>query len=220
MTNRPWGTRRTAMTRTAFIAAPLCMLAYGAIRLSDPDHGPGPAWTSGHVALITGVLLFGAVLPGLLRLSEPTAGAARLSARTATLLGLVGVAAVTVQGVIDIVVGFRADDRAGMNRLYEEIQSHPGVLPAVYTVGPMLFYVGLLWLVVQLAVQGRIGAWRPVLVTLGIAVAAAGLDLIPLSALLFCAALSPLGRDASASPATRVQRSQSPAAPASGPRPM
>ncbi|GGM92524.1 hypothetical protein [Streptomyces fuscichromogenes] len=208
MTNRPWGPRRTAMTRTAFIAAPLCMLAYGAIRLSDPDHGPGPAWTSGHVALITGVLLFGVVLPGLLRLSEPTAGAARLSARTATLLGLVGVAAVTVQGVIDVVVGFRADDRAGMNRLYEEVQSHPGVMPAVYTVGPMLFYVGLLWLVVQLAVQGRIAAWRPVLVTLGIATTAAGLDLIPLSALLFCAALSPLGRDVSAAPATRIRRAQ------------
>ncbi|WP_158973135.1 hypothetical protein [Streptomyces griseus] len=196
MTNRPRGLHRTALTRTAFIAAPLCMLAYGSIRLSDPDHGPGLAWTSGHVALVSGVLLFGAVFLGLLRLAEPTTGAARASARVATLLGLVGVVAVTAQGVIDLVVGFRAGDRAGMERLFEDVQSHPGVMPAVYTVGPMLFYVGLLWLVIQLAVQRRIRVWRPALVVLGTATMAASLDLMPLGGLLFAAALSPLGRDA------------------------
>ncbi|WP_404960233.1 hypothetical protein [Streptomyces sp. 147326] len=52
MTNPPQGYRRTTVTRAAFLAAPLCMLAYGIIRLSDPDHGPGPAWTAGHIALL------------------------------------------------------------------------------------------------------------------------------------------------------------------------
>lgn len=207
MTNRPRGTRRTALTRTAFIAAPLCMLAYGTIRLSDPDHGPGLAWTSGHIALVVGVLLFGAIFLGLLRLSEPTTGAARLSARVAALLGLVGAMAVTAQGVIDLVVGFRAGDRAGMERLFEDIQSHPGVMPAVYTVGPMLFYVGLLWLVIQLAVQHRISVWRPALVVLGTATMAASLDLLPLGGLLFAVALSPLGRDAAAPRAAHIQLS-------------
>ncbi|MFG2328983.1 hypothetical protein ACGFMM_05100 [Streptomyces sp. NPDC048604] len=207
MTTRPRGTSRTALTRTAFIAAPLCMLAYGAIRLSDPEHGPGPAWTISHIAMIAGVLLFAPVFLGLLRMSEPTAGAARLSARAATLFGLLGTAAVTAQGVIDVVVGLQADDRAGMNRLFEEIQSHPGVQPAVYTVVPILFYVGLLWLVTQLAVQRRISVWRPVLVLLGTATMAAGLDLLPLGALFFCVALFPLGRDAATADAARVPRS-------------
>ncbi|MEV7391339.1 MULTISPECIES: hypothetical protein [unclassified Streptomyces] len=204
MTNRPRGTRRTVLMRTAFIAAPLCMLVYGTIRLSDPDHGPGLAWTSGHIALIVGVSLFGAVFLGLLRLSKPTTGAARLSAHVATLLGLVGVVAVITQGVIDLVVGFRADDRAGMDRLFEDIQSHPGVMPAVYTVGPMLFYVGLLWLTSQLAIQRRISVWRPALVVLGTATMAVSLDLLPLGGLLFCAALSPLGRDVAAPHASHI----------------
>ncbi|MEU8529092.1 MULTISPECIES: hypothetical protein [Streptomyces] len=206
MTNEPRGTRGTALTRTAFIAAPLCLLAYGAIRLSDPDHGPGPAWTISHVAMIAGVLLFGPVLLGLLRLSEPATGAARLSARAATLVGLAGVAAVTAQGVIDLVVGLRADDRAGMNRLFDEIQSVPALMPVVYTVVPILFYVGLLWLTIQLAVQRRVGVWCPVLVVLGTATMAASLDLIPVGALLFCVALFPLGRDAATSRAAAGSR--------------
>ncbi|MFJ9740977.1 hypothetical protein [Streptomyces sp. NPDC101166] len=205
MTNQPRGTLRTALTRTAFIAAPLCMLAYGTIRLSDPDHGPGLAWTSGHIALIAGVLLFGAIFLGLLRLSEPTTGAARLSARVATLVGLTGTVAVTAQGVIDLVVGFRATDRAGMERLFEDVQSHPGVMPAVYTVGPMLFYVGLLWMVIQLAVQHRISVWRPALVMLGTAAMAASLDLLPLGGLLFAAALSPLGREVTSRRAAHIR---------------
>jgi len=196
MTNRPRETHRTALTRAAFIAAPLCLLAYGAIRLSDPEHGPGLAWTSGHLALTGGALLFGVIFLGLLRMSEPTTGASRLSARIATSLGLVGVVALTAQAVIDLVVGFRADDKAGMRQLFENVQSHPGVMPAVYTVGPALFYVGILWLVIQLAVQRRITVWTPVLMVLGTATMAAGLDLLPLAGLLYCAALSPLGRDA------------------------
>lgn len=198
MTNRPRGTCWTALTRTAFITAPLCMLAYGAIRLSDPGHGPGLAWTSGHLALIVGVMLFGAVFVGLYRLTESATTAGRLSASAATFLGLAGTLAVVAQAAIDLIVGFRSASRPAMNRLFEQIQSHPGVMPAVYTVGPMLFYVGLVWIVVQLAAQRRISSWRPVMVVIGTATMAASLDLIPLGAVLFCAALSPLARDLAA----------------------
>ncbi|MCX5198553.1 hypothetical protein OOK31_32495 [Streptomyces sp. NBC_00249] len=198
MTNRSGRARGTNLTRTAFFAAPLCMLAYGLVRLSDPDHGPGAAWTAGHLALTASVLLFGAVFLGLYRMATVAAGGGpgggRLSAAAATATGLAGVLAVTAQAVIDLVVGFRATDRAGMDQLFEQIQSQPGVQPAVYTVGPLLFYVGLLWLTVQLAAQRRIGAWRPALVLLGTAAPAVSLDLIPLGALLFAAALTPLAR--------------------------
>ncbi|MEV7446112.1 hypothetical protein AB0O22_34070 [Streptomyces sp. NPDC091204] len=196
MTNPAQGHRRTTVTRAAFIAAPLCMLAYGLIRLSDPDHGPGPAWTAGHIALLAGVSLFAVVFPTLRRMAGPTTRAGRLSASAATLLGLAGTLAVVTQAAIDLVVGFRAADRPGMERLFEEVQSHPGVLPAVYTVGPVLFYVGLVWLLVQLAVRRRVSPWRPVMVVLGTATAAVSLDLLPLAALLFAAALIPPARSA------------------------
>ncbi|MFE6835821.1 hypothetical protein ACFVFI_13475 [Streptomyces sp. NPDC057705] len=196
MTNPPQGHRLTTVTRAAFLAAPLCMLAYGAIRLGDPDHGPGPVWTAGHIALLAGVSLFAVVFPALRRMTGPTTRAARLSASAASLLGLAGTLAVVVQAVVDLVVGFRAADRPGMERLFEEVQSHPGVVPAVYTVGPVLFYAGLVWLLVQLAVQRRVSPWRPVMVVLGTATTAVSLDLLPLGALFFAAALFPPARAA------------------------
>ncbi|MFE1415968.1 hypothetical protein ACFW6F_34960 [Streptomyces sp. NPDC058746] len=183
--------RPAPLTRAAFVSAPLCILAYGAIRLGDPGHGPGPAWTVGHIALLAGVLQFALVFPALRRMTGPATAAGRASAGAGALLGLAGTLAVVAQAAIDLVVGLSAADRPEMNRLFDEVQSHPGMLPAVYTVGPMLFYVGLVWLLVQLAVRRRVGAWRPALVVLGTAVMAASLDLMPLGALLFTVALFP-----------------------------
>ncbi|MFD9724515.1 hypothetical protein [Streptomyces sp. NPDC059072] len=195
MTTRPLelrGTRRPAgLTRAAFVSAPLCILTYGAIRLGDPGHGPGPAWTVGHIALLAGVLQFALVFPALRRMTGPAGAAGRASAGAAALLGLAGTLAVAAQAVIDLIVGLSAADRPEMNRLFDEVQSHPGVLPAVYTVGPMLFYVGLVWLMVQLAVRRRVGAWRPALVVLGTVTMAVSLDLMPLGGLMFAAALFP-----------------------------
>ncbi|MEV7830459.1 hypothetical protein AB0P12_07485 [Streptomyces subrutilus] len=196
-TRHPASTR-TALARAAFRAAPLCLLVYGVIRLSDTDRGPDLAWTVGHLFMLSAVLLFAAVLTGLHRLTVPTPAtasrAARLGAGAGLSLGLTGALALTVQGVIDLVVGLRAADRPEMQRLFEEVQSHPGVMPAVYTVGPLLFYVGLLWLTVQPALRRRIGAWCPVVLFLGIAAMTVSLDLLPLGALLFGAALAPLAR--------------------------
>ncbi|MEW1635237.1 hypothetical protein AB0469_14270 [Streptomyces sp. NPDC093801] len=195
---RPWGRRRTAFVRGAFAAAPLCLLVYGVVRLADPDHGPGAAWTAGHLALAAGVALFGVVFLGLRRLAVPAGRVGRVGAGVATGLGLAGAVAAVAQAGVDLVVGWQSADRAGMDRLFEEVQSRPGVEPLVYSVGPMLFYVGLLWIVTQLAVERRIGVWRPLAVLLGTAAMAVSLDLIPLGALLYCAALSPLGRDVAA----------------------
>ncbi|MFE5805790.1 hypothetical protein [Streptomyces sp. NPDC056491] len=210
MTNQPPRPRRAALTRAAFVTAPLCMLVYGLIRLSDPDHGPGAAWTAGHIALLAGVLQFALILPALHRMTGPARGAGRLGAAAATLLGLAGMLALTAQAVIDLVVGFRAADRPEMSRLFDEIQSHPGVLPAVYTVGPVLFYVGLLWLLVHLSVQRRVSPWRPVMVLLGTATTAVSLDLLPLGALFFTAALLPRSLPLTARPERQEPSSVTP----------
>ncbi|MFD8633926.1 hypothetical protein [Streptomyces sp. NPDC059533] len=145
----------------------------------------------GHIALLAGVLQFALVFPALRRMTGPAGAAGRASAGAATLLGLAGTLAVVAQAVIDLVVGLSAADRPEMNRLFGEVQSHPGVLPAVYTVGPMLFYVGLVRLMVQLAVRRRVGAWRPALVVPGTVTMAVSLDLMPLGGLMFAAALFP-----------------------------
>ncbi|GLX34067.1 hypothetical protein Sros01_01400 [Streptomyces roseochromogenus] len=178
------------------MTAPLLILAYGVIRLTAPDHGPGPVWTTGHLALTAAMLLFVPVFARLWALARQDAGrAGRIGAGAATLLGLAGTLAVTVQACIDLQVGFRAADRPAMERLFEQVQSHPGVVPAVYGVGPLLFYVGLVWILVQLSARRRASLWSPLAAVAGTAVAAAGgLDLMPLSAALFCASLAPLAR--------------------------
>ncbi|GHC67483.1 hypothetical protein [Streptomyces cinnamoneus] len=199
MAEKTWG-------RAAYVAGPVCMGAYGLVRLVDEERGPGPAWTLGHLALLAGVVLFAPVFVGLgARAARGRGAAGRWSAGTGLVLGLLGVAAVTVQAGIDLLVGSRSEDRATMDALFERIQSHAGVKPAFYTVGPLLFYVGLVLLVGQLAVQRATAAWRPPAVVAGVAVTAASLDLIPVGALLFLLVLAPL-RDASADGAPPAAR--------------
>ncbi|MFD9471980.1 hypothetical protein [Streptomyces goshikiensis] len=185
------------MRRSTLAAGPICMTAYGLIRLTDEKHGPGLAWSAGHLALLAGVLCFVPVFRGLSRMATEGRGrGARRLADAGFAAGLIGVVAVSVQAGIDLVVGFLSEDRAAMQVLFERVQSKPMMGPVFYTVSPMLFYVGLLLLMVQLAVLRRAGAWRTVAIVAGIAVSMVSLDLLPLGGLLFLGALVTLGSPA------------------------
>ncbi|MFI1653368.1 hypothetical protein ACH4ZU_00320 [Streptomyces sp. NPDC020472] len=180
---------------TWFTIAPLCMTAYGVVRLADGTHGPGVSWTLGHLALLASVSAFVPVTWRLRRWATAGRGAAAgLFAGTAAAAGLLGAAAAAAQTVIDLVVGFLCTDRQAMDIMFDEVRSHPGVTPAVYTIGPPLFHVGLVLLTVQLAAIRRIAVWRPIVVVVGIAVTATSLDLLPLGGLLLLWALAPLER--------------------------
>ncbi|MFE4604851.1 hypothetical protein ACFRKE_28785, partial [Kitasatospora indigofera] len=184
------------VTGVASIAAPALLGLYGGIRLLDGSRAPGPGWTAGHLALLAGLLLFVPVFAGLRRLAAPRRPAGRAAANLAAGLAHAGLLASAGQTVIDLYVGARAADRAEQNQLFERIQGHPGVLPAFYTVGPVLFYLGLLALLVVLA-AGRarpVPVWSPVLVLAGTGLMAADLDFITVGAALWLAALAPLAR--------------------------
>ncbi|MFI6144706.1 hypothetical protein [Streptomyces sp. NPDC051109] len=188
MSNSPWG-------RAAFSAGPLCMTAYGLIRMTDEEHGPGLAWSSGHVFFLAAVSCFVPIVLGMRRMAAAGGGGAgRGLAGAGAVTALVGMAAVVAQVVIDLAVGFLSEDREAMNDLFRHVKSHAGVEPAVYTVGPLLFYVGLLLLLTRLAALRRTAAWRPVAVVAGIVATGVSLDLLPLAGLLFLLAFAPLGR--------------------------
>ncbi|MFI9062093.1 hypothetical protein ACIGQE_09515 [Streptomyces sp. NPDC053429] len=204
MTNIKW-------PGAAFAVGPLCMTVYGLIRLTDDVHGPGFAWSASHLALLAGVLAFVPVFLRLRRSAARGRGAAgRWFAGAAAAAGLLGVVAVTAQAVIDLVVGFLSEDRGAMNDLFQRVQDQPGVMPAVYTVGPVLFYVGLVLLTVWLAALRRTEAWRPAVIVAGVAVMAVSLDLLPLGGLLFLLALAPLGRRAPDRAGRLTARTRSP----------
>ncbi|WP_339155618.1 hypothetical protein [Actinomadura luteofluorescens] len=194
------------MTRIAFHLAPALMLAYGVVRLidgRDGQHGPGPAWTVGHLLFLGSLLLYGLVIAGLWRRMP---GAERGRARRITAGALAAAAAVGLVtfvrvAIIDIVVGLRAADAAEKSALADRYADVPAVLPqALYEIGPVLFMLGLTALLVQYAVVGprrAMAAGSAVLLVLAFVGIMANLDLLPAGAALIWLALFPHSREQS-----------------------
>ncbi|MBB5892448.1 hypothetical protein BJ998_003644 [Kutzneria kofuensis] len=166
----------------AFVAAPALLGGYGVVRLLS-GHGPGIGWTAGHLLFLAGLMLF---VPVMLTLGDRPGPAPVVAA-----VGLLGVTASVAQVVIDIVAGVVASDRAGMNALFEQVQSVPGLLPGVYVIGPALFYLCL----ITLAVLNwrELGWWSPVLLAVGTGLTLFSLNLIPVAAVCFLFAIGPYG---------------------------
>ncbi|MEV4058512.1 hypothetical protein [Nonomuraea dietziae] len=182
------------MKKFAFIAAPLFVLAYGTLRFLDGldgERGPGFAWTAGHLAFLAALALFVPIFLELRRM----AGKGAL-ATTGVVLGFVGVTAVAIQFVIDIVVGFISADHAAMGEHFDRIQSISGIEIAIYTGLPFLFYLAQVSLIVQLAAQRKVRAWTPVLVVLDFALPTIERDFIPLGAICLLISFYPLARQA------------------------
>lgn len=187
------------MTRITFHLAPALMLAYGAVRLVDGldgQHGPGPAWTAGHLIFLGSLVLYGGVIAGLYGRVRAAAGgtARRVTAGVVTAVAAFGLATFVRVAIVDIVVGLRAADAAEKSMLADRYAHVPAVLPqALYEIGPAFFMLGLVALLIQLAVvtPGRkaVAALSPVLVALGFVVIMLDLDLLPAGAALIWLAL-------------------------------
>ncbi|MFJ6383026.1 hypothetical protein ACIQI7_23880 [Kitasatospora sp. NPDC092039] len=190
--------RSTRLTSWAVVGAPALMALYGGIRLVPGSRGPGPGWTAGHTAMLAGLLLFAPLLLALHRRLSPRGTAGRIAVGAALGTAFAGLLCSLAQIGIDLVVGLAAADKAEQSRLFDRVQDVPGVLPAVYQVGPLLFHVGLLALLTA-AAAGRSRAlprWSPALVLLGTLASGVDLALIPLAAACYLLALAPLARPA------------------------
>ncbi|WP_326586815.1 hypothetical protein [Streptomyces sp. NBC_01294] len=189
------------LTRFSFVAAPVLLVVYGSVRLLvEGAKEPGAAWITGHFAFLFGVLLFGVVCEGLRRTVAASGGPARRAvARAGAVAGLVGVTAAAAQAVIDLYAGFRAADKPEMKEIFAQVQDVPGVLPAVYTVGPLFLYLGMITLLATLRGPGAVRSL--VLFVLGTVAMAASLDLMPLGGLCYLLAFAPLRRRVPAPPA-------------------
>jgi hypothetical protein len=178
--------------RLAFIAAPLLTLTYGVIRILDGldgYRGPGLAWTTGHLAFLGAMALFVSIFWQL----RARAGRNVLSTVIAT-VATAGAVALFGQFTIDLVAGFIATDNLQMSLRIFDIRSTPGVSLALYDVGPYLFYVGQLALVVQLAAIRRISWWTPLLVAFDLVMPNIDKDLIPIGAIVLLISFVPLAK--------------------------
>ncbi|MFG2017617.1 hypothetical protein [Actinomadura geliboluensis] len=207
------------MSRIAFHLAPALMLAYGVVRLidgRDGQHGPGPAWTVGHLLFLGALLLYAGVIAGVHGRIRTTAGGAagRVAAGVTSAVAAFGLLTFVRVAIIDIFVGLEAADPAEKSMLADRYADVPAVLPqAIYEIGPVFFMLGLVALLVQFAVAtpGRkaVAVLSPVLVALGFVAITVNLDLLPAGAALIWVALAP---------PTRGQRSSSPARAGAGAR--
>lgn len=192
------------MSRIAFHLAPALMLGYGVVRLidgRDGQHGPGPAWTVGHLLFLGSLLLYGGVIAGVHDRLRATAGGAarRVATGVMTAVAAFGLVTFVRVAIIDIVVGLQAADPAEKSMLADRYADVPAVLPqAVYEIGPVFFMLGLVALLVQFAVvtPGRraVAALGPVLVAAGFVAITADLDLLPAGAAVIWLALAPFTR--------------------------
>lgn len=178
--------------RIAFLGAPLLTLTYGVIRIIDGldgVRGPGLAWTAGHLAFLGAMVLFVVVFLWMRRLAGRNALSTVLTA-----VASVGALALSVQFGIDVVAGFMADDHLALSLLTERARQNPVVSLLAYDLGPYLFYLGQLGLVVQLAGMRRITAWAPLLVLVDLLMPFIDKDLIPVGAVILLLSYAGISR--------------------------
>ncbi|WP_433547886.1 hypothetical protein ACQPZG_24570 [Streptomyces sp. CA-294286] len=176
------------LTRTALVAGPLALVAYGAIRLLSERGVPSAGWTAGHLAMLAGVLLF---VPVMLHLYRAAPAGRRVPAVVALVVGLLGLLATAAQAVIDLVAGFTADDRPAMVEIFQQVKSVPGVEPVVYGIVPPLFFLGLTALTGLAATSVRTRVLTVGAMVLGAVLMAVNLDFLSLGGLCLLLGLVP-----------------------------
>jgi hypothetical protein len=177
------------VTRFALVAGPVALIAYGAIRLLSERGTPGIGWTLGHLAMLTGVLLFIPVLRHLHRSAPPSR---RRAASVALVAAGGGLVATSAQAAIDLISGLVAEDRPAMSAIFRQVKAVPGVDPVVYGVVPQLFFLGLIVLAALVAASARTRILMTAALLTGTLCMAVNLNLLSLGGLCFLLAFSPI----------------------------
>jgi hypothetical protein len=161
------------MTKFAAVAAPALMLFYGLCRWADGrdgDRGNGFAWDLGHVAFFIAFVLFIVLAFGLRQWERRP----RALIDTATAAAVFGALC-----FLWVIIG----------DLFDGWPSLPGWLQVV---GPLLYELGTLAVLVRLVVARRLPWWTPVLVLVGFAAIPVSLDLLPVASAVIVVGLLPV----------------------------
>jgi hypothetical protein len=184
-------TSTSPLVRFCALVAPACILVYGIMRWIDGfdgHRGSGPFWNVGHAFFFIAFVLLAALMIGI----RPLVPRGQVAAGAATVAAVAGAACFLWVTLGD---------------LFSSVPSLPDWLQLV---GPLLFQVGALTLLIQLVIARRMTAWSPVLVFLGFVAIAVNLDLLPLGAALVGVGLAPLARPTLARPDPAANRTDVP----------
>jgi hypothetical protein len=172
------------IARISAAGAPVLLFLYGVLRLVDGldgGHGPGAAWDAGHVLFFLAFVLLAALIVEMARLVPSRSAWHRIPAALAAVVGVAGALC-----FLWVILG-------DLSRRLHDSAPLPGPL---HDAGPLLFELGLMTLLVQLAAirPRRLPVLSPILVFLGFVPIAADLDLLPLGAILILCGLFPFNR--------------------------
>lgn len=158
-----------SMRHKAFVLAPAFLLLgvlamkFGWKPNPDLDWSVAfPLWTGAHLAYIAGNVAFAFVLVTLWRWGREAARSTveRGAVHVLSALGAVGLVAMIGQMVIDLLVAFEADDRAGMSAISDRYHDLPGVDAFFYGAIPGMHLGATALLLVLLATHRRIAVWQ------------------------------------------------------------
>ncbi len=151
------------------LGSALLLAGWAVLHLSSLT-GPGQAWTIGHMLLLAGyaALLIGGLATSSVVAHKKPKGPTAIARRCGVGLLVLGAGAFAGQLLVDLVVGFTAANQADMDRLFDGVQSHLVLQLSLYSVGPALFYTGLLVLVALLVAVRGATVGRGICVIVGI----------------------------------------------------
>jgi hypothetical protein len=167
---------RSAIVKKAFFTAPVLLLVgvvamkFGWKGNTDLDWGVAlPIWTGAHVAYILGYLAFGIVLGALWSWARGSARGAveRGGVDVLAVVGAIGLVATLGQMVIDLLVGFRAENRAGMGAISQTFRDIPGFDTFFYGAVPAMQLTVTALLILVLAVRREVTTWSALLFLAG-----------------------------------------------------
>lgn len=181
----------------------------GVMSSLDPGHGPGWRWLVGHVLFAVSIVAF-TLAASMLVMHTTTLHRVAVGAWLVT---AAGAAACIIWSGIAVVASLLAKNRADLDGRLDQVQAHTLIGPAVHGVGPALFPIGLIAILVLLAIARRSGviALTPVLVVGATAAWLLSPDLLPVTALLLGSAVAFAGRpspqpsDDTATPAQQLE---------------
>lgn len=194
MHNKTSGTRIS----TPFLAVPVFLILYGIVRFidgHDGTYGPGIAWTIGHIMFLCALLTLGLVIMELRRRNSAGSSRDRIIARLAAVVSLIGLVAFVRIAAIDLISGLLAANHSAMSTLQSQLTAYPNAsLKPYLNIGPLLFQLGILALMIQLALlkPHRLPWWSPALLFVGFLVLGLNLKLLIPGAVLIGFALIPL----------------------------
>jgi len=147
------------------IVGTLAMALGYAILLQRSGQGPDSGWFFSHALLLIGVTL---ILPAIIGIRVLLNNIAGITADIGMTLGFIGGLALVGQFAIDLAVGQLAADQSEMITLFRSLSASLIITLPFQSLGPIVFYSGLLVLTSLLWKHHIISWWAGLIACLGI----------------------------------------------------